>query len=128
MPRVQFDRTTAGKSASGRFPSRQNICGLPVEEFQRIPLINPPAQGACAAGIVRRRRGWCVRAGLLNGWTATKQRPEFTIVSGVTRARLHCALRSRPAYDAVIKEIYTGGHAEQFVKAAHFSNLIFRQA
>ena len=30
-----------------------------------------------------------------------------------------------PAYDSVIKEIYTGGYAEQFVKAAHVSNVIF---
>ena len=28
-------------------------------------------------------------------------------------------------YDDVIKEIYTGGHAEQFVKAANVTNVIF---
>jgi Patatin-like phospholipase len=64
--------------------------------------------------------------GILNGWTETKQRPEFTIVSGVsTGAHMAPFAFLGPAYDGVIKEIYTGGYAEQFVKAAHVSNVMF---
>ena len=65
-------------------------------------------------------------AGILNGWTETKQRPEFTIVSGVRTGALMAPFAFLgPAYDGVIKEIDTEGYAEQFVKAAHVSNVIF---
>jgi hypothetical protein len=29
-----------------------------------------------------------------------------------------------PEYDAVVKETHTGGHAEQFIRAAHLTNVI----
>jgi predicted patatin/cPLA2 family phospholipase len=65
-------------------------------------------------------------AGILNGWTLTKQRPEFTIVSGVSTGALIAPFAFLGAgYDAVVKEIYTGGHAEQLVRAAHVSNAVF---
>lgn len=47
-------------------------------------------------------------AGLLNGWTASGQRPQFDIVSGVSTGALiatHAFLGSR--YDPVLREFYT---------------------
>jgi hypothetical protein len=127
MPRVQFDERQQARAQVAGFPHVRIFADSPVEEFpadpaykfeQRKELVLLALSGGGADGAFG--------AGLLNGWTTTKQRPEFTIVSGVSTGALIAPFAFLgPAYDSVIKEIYTGGHAEQFVKAAHFSNVIF---
>ena len=48
-------------------------------------------------------------AGLLNGWTATGDRPMFKLVTGVSTGALIAPFAFLgPAYDATIKSIYTG--------------------
>ena len=48
-------------------------------------------------------------AGLLNGWTATGDRPTFKLVTGVSTGALIAPFAFLgPAYDATIKSIYTG--------------------
>jgi predicted acylesterase/phospholipase RssA len=48
-------------------------------------------------------------AGLLNGWTATGDRPTFRLVTGVSTGALIAPFAFLgPAYDATIKSIYTG--------------------
>ena len=65
-------------------------------------------------------------AGILNGWSASQQRPEFTVVSGASTGALMAPFAFLgPAYDETIKEIYTAGYAEQFVKSANVTNVIF---
>ena len=64
--------------------------------------------------------------GILNGWTDSGTRPEFTLVSGVSTGALiapFAFLGSR--YDPVLKELYTGGYAETLLKGPSFLNLIF---
>ncbi len=47
-------------------------------------------------------------AGLLNGWTARGDRPEFVIVTGVSTGALMAPFAFLgPAYDGVLKEFYT---------------------
>jgi predicted acylesterase/phospholipase RssA len=47
-------------------------------------------------------------AGLLNGWTAAGDRPEFTIVTGISTGALTAPFAFLgPDYDPVLKEIYT---------------------
>jgi predicted acylesterase/phospholipase RssA len=65
-------------------------------------------------------------AGVLNGWTATHERPQFTIVSGASTGALMAPFAFLgPEYDDDIKAMYTAGHAEQFAKAATVTNVIF---
>ena len=65
-------------------------------------------------------------AGVLNGWTAANERPQFTIVSGASTGALMAPFAFLgPEYDGVIKAMYTEGHAEQFAKAATVTNVIF---
>jgi predicted acylesterase/phospholipase RssA len=48
-------------------------------------------------------------AGLLNGWSATGERPTFKLVTGVSTGALIAPFAFLgPAYDATIKSIYTG--------------------
>ena len=47
-------------------------------------------------------------AGLINGWTVTGTRPEFTIVTGVSTGALIAPFAFLgPAYDPVLREVYT---------------------
>ena len=47
-------------------------------------------------------------AGLLNGWTASGTRPEFKLVTGISTGALIAPFAFLgPAYDAVLKEVYT---------------------
>src|SRR6202043_655883 len=83
----------------------------PQKELVFLALSGGGADGAFGAGI-------------LNGWTKTSQRPEFTVVSGASTGALMAPFAFLgPAYDGVIKEMYTAGYAAQFVKAPHVTNV-----
>lgn len=65
-------------------------------------------------------------AGVLNGWTASGTRPEFTIVSGVSTGALIAPFAFLgPAYDAYLTEIYTSGIAGSLVQGASLANVLF---
>jgi predicted patatin/cPLA2 family phospholipase len=86
------------------------------EDFVFLALSGGGADGAFGAGV-------------LNGWTASHERPQFTIVSGASTGALMAPFAFLgPEYDGVIKAMYTEGHAEQFAKAAHVTNVIFSGA
>jgi predicted acylesterase/phospholipase RssA len=55
-------------------------------------------------------------AGLLNGWTASGARPEFTIVSGVSTGALIAPFAFLgPAYDETLRQMYTSGDAQSLI-------------
>jgi predicted patatin/cPLA2 family phospholipase len=65
-------------------------------------------------------------AGILNGWTESGSRPEFTIVSGVSTGALIAPFAFLgPSYDATLKELYTGGLADTLFGAPNVANAIF---
>jgi predicted acylesterase/phospholipase RssA len=83
------------------------------EDFVFLALSGGGADGAFGAGV-------------RNGWSTTHQRPQFNVVSGASTGALMAPFAFLgPDYDVSIKEIYTGGHAEQLVKAASVTNVIF---
>ena len=56
-------------------------------------------------------------AGLLNGWTATGNRPTFKLVTGVSTGALAAPFAFMgPAYDAMLKEVYTTISAKDIVE------------
>jgi predicted acylesterase/phospholipase RssA len=56
-------------------------------------------------------------AGLLVGWTATGQRPEFTMVTGISTGAIIAPFAFLgPRYDAVLREIYTSYSAADLVR------------
>jgi predicted acylesterase/phospholipase RssA len=125
-PRPQFTAAQQENAELPGFPhvrvfadSRTGALGTgparvaPQKEFAFLALSGGGADGAFGAGV-------------LNGWSATGQRPEFTVVSGASTGALMAPFAFLgPAYDGTIKEIYTAGFAEQFVKSAHVANVIF---
>jgi predicted acylesterase/phospholipase RssA len=85
-------------------------------------------QGAALHAVVQKGRpfiylalsggggGGAYGAGILNGWTETGTRPEFTIVSGVSTGALIAPFAFLgPAYDETLKQMYTSGEAQSLI-------------
>ena len=126
MPRAQFTAAQEEKAQLPGFPNVRGFADSQVGKIATEPLKLEPQKELVFLALSGGGADGAFGAGILNGWTETKQRPEFTIVSGVSTGALMAPFAFLgPAYDSVIKEIYTGGYAEQFVKAAHVSNVIF---
>ncbi len=65
-------------------------------------------------------------AGILNGWTESGRRPEFTIVAGVSTGALIAPFAFMgPRYDATVKELYTSGVASSLLESPDLVSAIF---
>ena len=65
-------------------------------------------------------------AGVLNGWTASGTRPEFTIVSGVSTGALISPFAFLgPRYDGVLRQVYTSGVAESVLGSPRLEPVLF---
>ncbi|BAQ48758.1 patatin-like phospholipase family protein [Methylobacterium aquaticum] len=64
-------------------------------------------------------------AGVLNGWSQTGRRPNFTMVSGVSTGALIAPFAFLgPAYDGYLREIYTSGEAATLVRSPNPLNVL----
>ncbi len=60
--------------------------------------------------------GGAYGAGVLNGWTQSGTRPEFTVVSGVSVGAMIAPFAFLgPSYDKKLKQIYTSGEAQNLI-------------
>lgn len=65
-------------------------------------------------------------AGVLNGWSESGKRPEFSLVSGVSTGALIAPFAFLgPAYDPTLTDIYTGGIASTLVQSPSVANVLF---
>jgi hypothetical protein len=65
-------------------------------------------------------------AGVLNGWTASGTRPEFTVVSGVSTGALIAPFAFLgPSYDGVLRQLYTSGIAESLLASPRLESVLF---
>ena len=70
--------------------------------------------------------GGAYGAGILNGWTQSGSRPEFTMVSGVSTGALIAPFAFLgPADDDRLRQIYTSGEAESFIGLPNLLGPIF---
>jgi predicted acylesterase/phospholipase RssA len=70
--------------------------------------------------------GGAFGAGLLNGWTETGTRPQFTIVSGVSTGALIAPFAFLwSSYDQTLKQIYTSGQAANLISQANPLGAVF---
>jgi predicted acylesterase/phospholipase RssA len=65
-------------------------------------------------------------AGVLNGWSAAGTRPEFSAVSGVSTGALIAPFAFLgPAYDATLRDLYTGGLAQSLINTPSIVRAVF---
>jgi predicted acylesterase/phospholipase RssA len=65
-------------------------------------------------------------AGILNGWTRSGRRPEFTIVSGVSTGALLAPFAFLgPRYDETVRHLYTSGVAESLLSDPSIVGAVF---
>jgi predicted acylesterase/phospholipase RssA len=65
-------------------------------------------------------------AGVLNGWTASGSRPEFSVVSGVSTGALIAPFAFLgPGYDETLREVYTSGIAESLLDTPSIVRALF---
>jgi predicted acylesterase/phospholipase RssA len=84
--------------------------GVPIEEIS-LALSGGGAKGAFSAG-------------LLNGWTARGDRPEFTIVTGISTGAIVALFAFLgPDYDDVLTKIYTAYSTDQLLTSTIFAGL-----
>ncbi|APG28989.1 patatin [Syntrophotalea acetylenivorans] len=68
-------------------------------------------------------------AGLLNGWTATGNRPEFKLVTGISTGALIAPFAFLgPQYDDTLKEVYTNISGQDIAKPRNILAAIFSDA
>ncbi len=68
-------------------------------------------------------------AGLLNGWTAVGNRPEFKLVTGISTGALIAPFAFLgPQYDETLKEVYTNISGEDIAKPRNILAAIFSDA
>lgn len=64
--------------------------------------------------------------GVLNGWTASGNRPAFSVVSGVSTGGLIAPFAFLgPRYDDTLKEVYTSGIAESLLQDPSLMRVLF---
>ncbi|QOG17878.1 alpha/beta hydrolase [Bradyrhizobium sp. SEMIA] len=64
--------------------------------------------------------------GVLNGWTAAKTRPTFSVVSGVSTGGLIAPFAFLgPQYDDTLREVYTSGIAESLLNDPSIVRVLF---
>ena len=65
-------------------------------------------------------------AGILNGWSASGQRPSFSVVSGVSTGAIIAPFAFLgPSYDSSLREIYTNGSAASLVQSPNLISGLF---
>ncbi len=68
-------------------------------------------------------------AGLLNGWTASGQRPEFKLVTGISTGALLAPFAFLgPKYDPALKAVFTQSSPKDILEARGFSAAVFDDA
>jgi hypothetical protein len=97
--------------AEGKNPSRTNL---------------PPAYFLAVSGG---GDNGAFGAGLMNGWSETGTRPEFKIVTGVSTGALIAPFAFLgPAYDPVLKEVYTTMTADKVFRTRGLTAALFDDA
>ena len=101
---------------AGAFQGARHVVADPGRPFVYLALSGGGGGGANGAGV-------------LNGWTQSGTRPQFTMVSGVSTGALIAPFAFLgPDYDATLKRIYTSGDAAKLIGHPNIFGPIFGNA
>jgi predicted acylesterase/phospholipase RssA len=129
QPRIAF--TEADQDAAVPAGMRGNIrywLDAPASVFQNAPAKPVVRRGEPFIYLALSGGGGsgAYGAGILNGWTESGMRPEFTMVSGISTGALIAPFAFLgPSYDATLKQAYTSGEAEDLLRNPDPIGLLF---
>lgn len=127
LPRVAYTASSSATAEVTGIPGARIFADVPLERYAtfmgtRLPRSKPFTYLALSGGGGDGAYG----AGILNGWSATGKRPEFTLVSGVSTGALIAPFAFLgAAYNPVLTEIYTSGVASSLVANPSLANVVF---
>ena len=135
VPRADTERAQPLGIANARFypdSDPKAMIADATEALQREIAALPPGAKLPPANYLAISGGGdngAFGAGLLNGWTETGTRPEFKGVTGVSTGALIAPLAFLgPAYDPVLREVYTTIDADRIYRARGLSAALFDDA
>jgi predicted acylesterase/phospholipase RssA len=132
-PRIPY---TAADEAAAEIPNMPNVrafADVSAPKFRKTLCTNvnlnaAPGRAAAPAYLALSGGGadGAYGAGVLNGWTASGTRPEFTIVSGVSTGALISPFAFLgPSYDGVLRRVYTSGVAASLLGSPRLQPVLF---
>ncbi|MBE7199037.1 MAG: patatin-like phospholipase family protein [Parafilimonas terrae] len=127
MPRTSYTAQQAAMASIPGVPGARVFADASVEAIGE--LVAHPQRRAGGFSYLALSGGGgdgAYGAGVLNGWSQTGTRPEFTLVSGVSTGALIAPFAFLgSAYDPYLTEFYTSGVAETLVQAPSLTNIVF---
>jgi predicted acylesterase/phospholipase RssA len=127
VARVPYTAEQASLAAVPGIPGARVFADASVETIAELAA-NPQRRAAGFTYLALSGGGGdgAYGAGILNGWTASGTRPEFTLVSGISTGALIAPFAFLgPAYDTYLTDFYTSGVAETLVRAPNIANAVF---
>jgi hypothetical protein len=130
-PRISY---TAADETAAVIPNMADVrvfADVPAARFRSAvcPSLNLAAGSAAAPTYLALSGGGAdgaYGAGVLNGWTASGTRPEFTVVSGVSTGAMIAPFAFLGAsYDDMLRQLYTSGIAESLLASPRPLNVLF---
>ncbi|GJE59086.1 patatin-like phospholipase family protein [Methylobacterium trifolii] len=127
LPRTGYTAAQADAASVPNIPGARVFSDASVATFTELAA-RPEAQrkGFTYLALSGGGGDGAYGAGVLNGWTASGTRPEFTLVSGVSTGALIAPFAFLGSgYDSYLTDIYTSGVAETLVQSPNVVNILF---
>ncbi|SMX60521.1 putative alpha-beta hydrolase superfamily patatin-like phospholipase domain [Bradyrhizobium sp. ORS 285] len=126
--RAAYSADDAKRARIEGFQAIRMWADAPAESFDSSSFKPQPQPGKPFAYLALSGGGGdgAFGAGILNGWSESGARPEFTVVSGVSTGALIAPFAFLgPAYDPTLKEMYTSGLASSFAASPNALGALF---
>jgi hypothetical protein len=127
VPRISYTAEQASFASVPGIPGARAYADASAETFTEMTA-RPEAKRQAFTYLALSGGGGdgAYGAGILNGWTASGTRPEFSLVSGVSTGALIAPFAFLgSAYDSYLTEFYTSGVAETLVQSPSLTNVLF---
>ncbi len=127
VPRIPYTAAEAAVASVPGIPGARVFSDASVETFTEMASTpQGKRQGFTYLALSGGGGDGAYGAGVLNGWSASGTRPEFSLVSGVSTGSLIAPFAFLGSgYDSYLTDIYTSGIANTLVQSPSVVNVLF---
>ena len=127
VPRIPYTAAEAALAGVPGIPGARVFSDASVETFTEMAATpQNKRQGFSYLALSGGGGDGAYGAGVLNGWSASGTRPEFSLVSGVSTGSLIAPFAFLgSSYDSYLTDIYTSGIASTLVQSPSVVNVLF---